>query len=139
MPISHEWADETHTKVCITLKGQVEYADYYAGDIRMCDMLDGVNHPVDVICDYRHHWFFEPGYADWVQEMESIFRPNLRSAIYVGNKMAWELFNLFTQKYKSVGFVCTYVETMEEAHQVIEQIRSGRWDNSTFSNDPKWN
>lgn len=139
MSITHEWYDETKNLVVITLRGRVEYEEYYAGDERMCAMLDSVDHPVDVICDYSHQFYFAPGYGSLMKDMVSIFRPNLRSAIFVGNKFAWELFDTFTKYFKEVDFICTYEETMEQAQLVLDQIRAGIPIEAPHPSDPSWN
>jgi len=123
MPIEHKWLDEAHTLVLILLEGKVTAEDYYAGDARMCAMLDAVEHGVDVICDYSRQYYFAPGYAELVQKMDSLFRPNLRSAVFVGNKLSWELFNLYSTTYESMPFSFSYAETLEEAHEIIRQTR----------------
>ena len=123
MPIEHQWMDDAHTLVVITLEGKVTAEDYYAGDARMCAMLDSVDHSVDVICDYSRQYYFGPGYAERVKKMESLFRPNLRSAIFVGTKLSWELFDLYTSTFEAVPFKYTYTETLQEARELIAEIR----------------
>ncbi|MEO8397570.1 MAG: hypothetical protein ABI700_31530, partial [Chloroflexota bacterium] len=84
---------------------------------------DSVDHPVDMISDYTHRSYFASGYAERVQQMESLFRPNLRSAVFVGSKILWELFNAYNATYKAVSFKYTYAETVEEAREIITEMR----------------
>ncbi|MBI1258947.1 MAG: hypothetical protein GC204_15865 [Chloroflexi bacterium] len=139
MPIEHTWIDEAQTIVMIALEGKVTVEDYFAGDAHMCAMLDSVDHAVDVICDYTGQYYFAPGYADFVQKMDSLFRPNLRSAVFVGNKLGWELFHLYTLAYESMPFSFGYVETLEEAYEMIRQTRFTERLTSHRPNSPESN
>ncbi len=123
MPIRYEWLDEQHTLILISLEGKIVVEDFYVGDARLCEMLDSVHHPVDFISDYSHQHYFAPGYAERVGRMESLFRPNLRFAVFVGNKMLWELFDLYNTNYKQVSFKYGYAETIQEAREWITAMR----------------
>jgi hypothetical protein len=99
-------------------------------------MLESVNHRVDMISDYTHRNYFAPGYAERVQKMESLLRPNLRFVVFVGNKLVWELFDLYNSAYEAVSFKYTYAETVTEAREMVAEFRfesslppesSGRW------------
>lgn len=140
MPITHTWLDDAHTLICVTLEGQVEYAEYYDGDALSCIMLDGVDHPVDMICDYTHQMYFAPGYTENVRQLKSLDHPRLRSAIFVGNPLSWELFDLYVQQTKPVKFQYAYAKTMKEALKLIDRIRAGkRVTKRRRTIDPKWN
>lgn len=123
MPIEYTWVDEGKTLVLVTLEGKIAVEDFYSGNVRLCAMLDSVDHPVDMISDYTHRNYFAPGYADRVQKMDSLYRPNLRFVIFVGSKMLWELFDLYNAAYQSVAFQYAYTETVDEAYEKISAMR----------------
>ena len=122
MPIEYQWVDETQTLVLVTLKGKVPTEDFYTGDARLCAMLDSVDHPVDMISDYTRRNYFAPGYAERVQKMDSLYRPNLRFVVFVGSKLLWELFDLYNANYEPVAFHYTYAETVAEAKETVAKL-----------------
>jgi len=124
MPIEYQWIDEEQTLVLVSLTGKVTIEDFYAGDVRLCAMLDSVTHPVDMISDYTGRNYFAAGYGDRVQKMDSLFRPNLRFTIFVGSKILVELFDLYNTTHEPVAFQYGYAETVEEARERITQMRA---------------
>jgi hypothetical protein len=139
MPITYEWVDEMQTLVLVTLKGEVAVEDFYAGDLRLCAMLDSVDHPVDMISDYTNRNYFAPGYGERVQKMDALFRPNLRFVIFVGSKLLWELFDLYNANFEPVAFEYDYAETVAEGRKRIAEMRLNQRLIGERPRSPEWN
>ena len=122
MPIECEWMNEGKTVLYIGLSGKLEAEDFLDSDVKTCAMLDSVDHPVDVIIDYTRQVYFSAKYVDTSSKM-TLDHKHMRSVIFLGNKLAWELFDVYVTQYQGVAFRYAYAATMEKAYELIDQIR----------------
>jgi hypothetical protein len=123
MPIELQWMDQAKTLVCARLEGRLEAEDFRQSDAKMCEMLDSVDHSVDAIADYSHQFYFAPSYVETTKALVSTTRPNLRFVVFVGSRMAWDLFEAYVALYGEFRFKSAYAETLETAYEVLRQAR----------------
>lgn len=123
MPIERKWMDENHRVIYIRLDGKVTAEDFLDSDKQTCAMFDSVDHVVDVIIDYTGQVYFSHDYVDTTNKM-TLDHPHMRSVIFIGNKLGWELFDLYVAQYKEVSFRYTYAPKLEDALELIRQLRT---------------
>jgi hypothetical protein len=115
--------DENRTVLYIRLDGKLTAGDFLDSDNQTIAMFDSVDHPVDVIIDYTGQVYFSGDYVDTTNKL-TLDHPNMRSVIFIGNKLGWELFDLYVTQYKKVAFRYTYAPTLEDALELIRQLRA---------------
>ena len=139
MPITREWLDQDKTILYLRLQGKLKAEDFFDSDDKTIAMLDSVDHPVDLIVDYTGQHFFTPDYVQTSDQMTLIHK-NMRLVIFLGNKLAWELFDLYSRRYdKALSFSYTYAQTLEQALEIINDIRAGKRPISYRPDSPDWN
>jgi hypothetical protein len=126
MPVEPQWIDQEKTLIYITLEGKLDGNDFLNADPEISALLDSVDHPVDIIIDYSAQVYFSPDYAATTGQIKGMEHVNIRSVIFVGNRLAWELFNLYTQQFRDVAFKYAYAPTFEEGRALVRSSRDGK-------------
>lgn len=126
MPITHEWLDDGKTLIYIHLEGRLGAEDFLDSDAKMIVLLDTVAHPVDVIIDYSAQVYFSPDYVATTGSLRGMTHENIRLVVFVGNKLAWDLFGAYVEQFQNVAFEFTYAPTVAEGRAVVQSSRTGK-------------
>ncbi len=126
MPVSVRWGDEGHTLINAAVEGHPETKEYYEVEEKFRTMLHTVSYPVDVIVDLSKQVYFSPHYLENVENLRGFDHPNIRSLIFLGNPMAWELFLVYVRTHGGIPYQYAFAETPDAANELVRRVRAGK-------------
>lgn len=124
MAVYAEWVDESQTAVYLQLNGDIEQ-DFFEADIFLRENLLALGYEIDVIADYSQQDYFSSHYVDALQPMAEARRQNLRTLIFVGGEVAWDLYNLYTYTFAELAERCAYAADLDTAYNLVNAARAG--------------
>jgi hypothetical protein len=124
MAVHAEWVDEGQTAIYLQLDGDIE-EDFFAADIFLREMLLSLTYEVDVIADYSGQDYLSSHYVDALQKIDDSQRQNLRTLVFLGGEIAWELYNLYTYTFGEIADRCAYAADLDTAYNLVNAVRAG--------------
>ncbi len=124
MAVHAEWIDETQTALYLQLDGDIEQ-DFFEADTFLRETLLALGYEVDVIADYSQQDYFSSHYVDALQRIDETRRENLRTLVFVGGEVAWDLYNLYTYTFGEIADRCAYAADLDTAYTLVNAARAG--------------
>jgi len=124
MPISVTWDNPEKTVICFTFEERWTWDEYHAAADRISEMVNSVNHRVDLIIDFR------TGYVpdNAIKQVESgsplFWHPQAGFGVLVGVKgFIRSLLMLFTQVYPGHTQWLILAANVEDARAILTKQR----------------
>jgi hypothetical protein len=122
MGITIGWHNDDKNIILLTYTRPWDWTDFEAAAKEMIELLDSVNHPVDMIFDIRKAGAPPQGALKRFREVAETNHPNGRWLVFVGGgSIVMRFLDLFTRLYgltRNVPYF-RFVYSMEEALKLI--------------------
>jgi hypothetical protein len=126
MSITTEWADKDCRVIRSTYRCRWGPADFMANEALIQTMLASVEHPVDIMLDMTHACV-PASMASHLPALVMdavVTQPNAGLIIIVGtDPYVHHLWEIFRVMYRQLGQRVLLVETLEDAHRLIDTLR----------------
>lgn len=125
MAIDIQWDNEEKTIVRQTYGEVVTPEEYYQMVKQSAELLNSVNHPVDLIVDLRKLKFTLRGMTTMTQYANKMVPANQRIVVAVGLPATIkQIINLLMRIAPRAAKNTYYVDTIEEAYRILEEQRA---------------
>lgn len=129
MTIIPEWDNDEKTIIRISYPEQWSWEDHQAFRVIMAQMLDEVDHKVDIISDLRQTVTIPSGALRMVRQIYLQPNPKIGVTMVVGiNPMIRALYKSFTLLYPPAKNVYMLADSLDDAYSKIAQIQQDRQD-----------
>jgi hypothetical protein len=128
MNINVTWANEEKTALLHTFREYWVWEDFFEASRRSMEMMDEVDHMVDIIADARNAVLPSGALAQMTRILENAAtrkHPNGGAYILVGASRVIETFaRIYAQAFPSHGAKVLFTRTMEEAFELSASRRA---------------
>jgi hypothetical protein len=125
--ITADWLNPERTGIVSVATPPWNWEDYYEANRRIQEMLNTVNHKVDLILDFSQSGQLPPNALSHLRALGRKIHPNRGLVILVGmNTFMQSIANIFMRLNPNSSKRVRLVRTMSEALQLAEEARRGR-------------
>jgi hypothetical protein len=129
MAIRAYWDNPEQTTLVIEINDPWEWTEMYEAVDEGVKMIDGVNHTVDVITDWRNHKHFPPDMFTHARNLTRKRHERAGVNALVGMHPTFmPMWHVFSRAYSAVvkQHPFWFIDTMEEAREKLAQARQNR-------------
>lgn len=121
------WDNEDKTVMRCTYQGQWTWQEFYVATEQSHQMMDTVDHPVDILVDMRASAQIPQGAVTQFRRIANTWHRNTGTIVAVTEaRVAQMLYDIFATIFRHVASRYHVVRTMDEAYVAIEDARYQR-------------
>ncbi len=125
--IEINWDNDDKTVMRYTYQGQWTWQEFYGVMEQSHQMMDTVDHPVDILVDMRASAQIPQGAVTQFRRIANVRHPNTGTIVAVTEaRVARMLYDIFATVFRPIASRYHIVQTIDEAYAAIEDARYQR-------------
>lgn len=127
MPVEVEWDNPEKTILRVSYLNRWTWDEAFSTRLQSRALLASVDNVVDIMIYMPSDWYPPPNFGENLNKITTSESFNIGLVVIVSQGLMPELYEAFLRSYGPRSFPHTFAQTLDEARQIIDDYRQGRW------------